>query len=63
MIKNFNGKNTKDIETAPESIIQNTCFAAGSTNFLNTGVTGSITSITNQQLNSESFDNVIEKRK
>jgi hypothetical protein len=60
MIKNFRGKNIKDTETAAETIISNANLL-NSTIYENAG--NSKISITGQNLNDESFDTFLEKRK
>lgn len=60
MIQNFRGKNAKDTETAPETIISNTLI---SNNIISNTFRADAKSITAQQLASDNFDSYIEKRK
>jgi hypothetical protein len=60
MIQNFRGKNVKDTETAPETVIPSALFA---NSISSTSSKPDIRNITMQQLTSENFDSYIEKRK
>lgn len=60
MIQNPGGKYVKDTETAPESIIFNTCFR---NNIVNSASRPEQYSITDQHLIIENFETFIEKRK
>jgi hypothetical protein len=60
MIQNFRGKNVKDTETAPETVISNTLI---SNNILSNSFRADVNNITTQQLSNENFDSYIEKRK
>lgn len=60
MINNFRGKNIKDTESAAETIISNVNLL---NNTIYENAANSKISITGQNLNDESFDTFLEKRK
>lgn len=60
MEHNFNGKKTKDIELASETIISNLSFT---NNLANKIPLKPISNASSHQIVEESFDSLIEKRK
>jgi hypothetical protein len=60
VINNFRGKNIKDTESAAETIISNANLL---NNTIYENAANSKISITGQNLNDESFDTFLEKRK
>jgi hypothetical protein len=60
VINNFRGKNIKDTESAAETIISNVNLL---NNTIYENAANSKISITGQNLNDESFDTFLEKRK
>lgn len=59
MIKSFRGHNSKDVETAAESLVYNVQFAS---NLPNKSGKKSSQDITLQLINNDNIDNFIEKK-
>ncbi len=60
MIQNFRGKNAKDTETAPETIISNKSFNG---NIINNTLKSGMLSVTKQQTDNDNSETYMEKRK
>ena len=60
MIQNFRGKITKDTESAPDTIINSSEFSVNTRNKLTANADNTVIT---QQLNIETFDTFIEKKK